>query len=113
MRIEIADWIAASNSLKKVSLCMNTYISERGLIFTVHGDPGTRYAHLRHLPIMPYYENFRGQVPGIGFRNTFMHFLSVDIEYKEKRILLYDSYYRYVTTLPAYKTCTQSQIDQW
>lgn len=73
------------------------FFSERGLIFTVHGDSGTRYAHIRHLPIMPYYENYRGAVPGISFDVSYMHFQSVDVDYRTKKIFLYDSYYRSVS----------------
>lgn len=75
-----------------ISFC----ISERGLIFTVFGAAGTRYAHLRHLPVMPYYENYSGAVPGISFAIPYMHFQSVDVDYRKKKIFLYDSYYRLV-----------------
>ena len=77
-----------------MTILFTHFFPERGLIFTTHGQPGTRFAHLRHLPVMPFYETYQGGVPGISFSIPYMDFKSVDVDYKAKTIFLYDSYYR-------------------
>jgi hypothetical protein len=65
------------------------------MIMTVmheYGDPNA--AQLRHLEIYLGYENFSGAVPGIGFSNPNIHFLSIDYEFQSKCIYLYDYHLR-------------------
>lgn len=63
---------------------------EQGVFFSTFGGQ----AQLRHLPVIPYYENFNGAVPGIFFSNPNIHFLSTDFDYKQKTVYLYDYHLR-------------------
>ncbi|XP_045191660.2 prolow-density lipoprotein receptor-related protein 1-like [Mercenaria mercenaria] len=68
---------------------------EHGMLVTTfhdYGDPDA--AQIRHIPIYLGYENFSGGVPGIGFTNPNIHFLSVDFDYRSKCIYMYDYHLR-------------------
>ncbi|WAR11896.1 LRP5-like protein [Mya arenaria] len=62
------------------------YPKERGLIFTTYDDYSSDFAHLRHLPMMPGYQNWSGGVPGVAFTNIYIKFLSIDVDFHEKMI---------------------------
>ncbi|XP_052818651.1 low-density lipoprotein receptor-related protein 2-like [Mya arenaria] len=70
------------------------YPKERGLIFTTYDDYSSDFAHLRHLPMMPGYQNWSGGVPGVAFTNIYIKFLSIDVDFHEKMVYMYDEHYK-------------------
>ncbi|XP_053402894.1 low-density lipoprotein receptor-related protein 2-like [Mercenaria mercenaria] len=75
----------------------SSWPNEHGLIFTIsrryYGWPPTK-VKLRYLPIYPGYENFSGNVPGVNFSNTNIHFVSIDVDYRTKCIYMYEYHLR-------------------